>query len=95
MARSEEFTSGADSVRQPQFQSVQQQHNRNFRAMSVLDTPAVIPNQNGMGSSDLQRRMIGFRDSATGRSESTYDKQIWLSHPHETPLNDARNKTNG
>jgi hypothetical protein len=92
MARSEDFAGGAEEVRQPQFQSVQQQHNRNFRAMSVLDTPSVIPNQNGMGTSDLQRRMIGFRDSATGRSESTYDKQIWLSHPDETPRNDARKK---
>lgn len=80
MTRSEDFVDGAERVRQPQFQSVQQQHNRNFQAMSVLDTPSVIPNQNGMGTGDLQRRMIGFRDSATGRSESTYDKQIWLTH---------------
>jgi hypothetical protein len=91
MARSEDFQSGADSVRQPQFESIQQQGNRNFRAMSVLDTPSVIPNQNGMGTGDLQRRMIGFRDSATGRSESTYDKQIWLSHPEETHRS-SRNK---
>lgn len=92
MARTEEFNGGADSVRQPQFTSVQQQHNRNFRALSVLDTPSVKPNQNGLGTADLQRRMIGFRDSATGRSDSTYDQQIWLSHPTETPLNDARKK---
>jgi hypothetical protein len=85
MARTEEFNGGADSVRQPRFTSVQQQHNANFRAMSVLDTPSVIPNQNGMGTGDLQRRMIGFRESATGRSESTYDKQIWLSHPDSAP----------
>lgn len=87
MARSDEFADGAERVRQPQFRSIQQQHNANFRAMSVLDTPSVIPNQNGMGVGDLERRKIGFRDSATGRSESTYDKQIWLSHPDTTPRN--------
>jgi hypothetical protein len=84
MTRSEDFADGAERVRQPQFKSVQQQHNANFRAMSVLDTPYSIPNQNGMGTSDLQRRMIGFRDAATGRSDSTYDKQIWLGHPETT-----------
>jgi hypothetical protein len=85
MARTEEFQSGADSVRQPRFQSVQTQHNANFRTMSVLDTPYAIPNQNGMGTQDLQRRMIGFREAAGGRSQSTYDQQIWLSHPDTTP----------
>lgn len=88
MTRSEDFADGAERVRQPQFSSVQQQHNRNFQPMSVLDTPSVIPNQNGMGAGDLQRRMIGFKDSATGRSESTYDKQIWLSHPDSAPRKD-------
>jgi hypothetical protein len=85
MTRSEDFADGAERVRQPQFQSVQTQHNANFRAMSVLDTPYAIPNQNGMGQQDLQRRMIGFRDAATGRSEGTYDQQIWLSHPDTSP----------
>lgn len=85
MARSEDFVDGAERVRQPQFTSIQQQHNANFRAMSVLDTPYAIPNQNGMGQADLQRRMIGFRESATGRSDSTYDKGIWLSHPDTSP----------
>lgn len=94
MARSEDFADGAERVRQPQFTSVQQQHNRNFQAMSVLDTPSVRPNQNGLGVADLQRRMIGFKDSATGRSESTYDQQIWLSHPDTTPRNEARNRAN-
>lgn len=92
MTRSEDFADGAERVRQPQFQSVQQQHNQNFRAMSVLDTPSVIPNQNGIGTSDLQRRRMGFHESASGRSESTFDKQIWLSRPTETPRNDARNR---
>jgi hypothetical protein len=90
VTRSEDFADGAARVRQPQFSSVQQQHNANFKALSVLDTPSVIPNQNGMGTGDLQRRMIGFRDSATGRSESTYDKQIWLTHPDSAPRNNRK-----
>jgi hypothetical protein len=92
MTRSEDFADGAERVRQPQFQSVQTQHNANFRAMSVLDTPYAIPNQNGIGTQDLQRRMIGFKDAATGRSEGTYDQQIWLSHPETTPRS-SRKKT--
>lgn len=84
MARSEDFADGAERVRQPQFTSIQQQHNANFKAMSILDTPYIIPNQNGMGASDLQRKMIGFQGGATGRSDETYDKQIWLNHRENT-----------
>lgn len=80
MARSEEFAGGAEEVRQPQFKSVQQMSNRNFQAMSVLDTPMVIPNQNGMGKGDLERRMMGRNDSSSGRSPETFDKQLWLHH---------------
>lgn len=79
MARTEDFADGAERVRNPQFQSVQQQANRNFLAISVLDN--VMPNQNGMGSQDLQRRLVGSQNSATGRSESTFDRQLWLRHP--------------
>jgi hypothetical protein len=82
MARTEDFQGGADSVRQPQYQTVQSQHNRNFQAMSVLDTPGVIPNQNGMGQNDLRRRIMGFRDSISGTAESTFDKRLWLSNPN-------------
>lgn len=81
MARTEEFTSGADAVRQPQFSSVQQQHARNFQAMSVLDTPNVIPNQNGIGAPDLQRKIMGSRSSFSGSAQSTFDKSIWLTNP--------------
>lgn len=79
MRRSEEFSDGADKVRSPQFESVQQQSNRNFQAISVLDN--VIPNANGMGQMDLQRRMYGSKGSAIGRSETTFDRQLWLHHP--------------
>jgi hypothetical protein len=82
MGRSAEFASGNESARQPQFQSVQQQSNRNFQALSVLDN--VIPNQNGMGSNDLQRRLVGSQGSPVGRSSSTFDKQLWLRHPEPT-----------
>lgn len=85
MTRTEEFSNGAERVRSPQFETVQSQHNRNFQPASVLDTPYAIPNQNGMGQQDLQRRMIGFRDAASGRAQSTYDQQIWLKHPDTSP----------
>lgn len=78
MARTEEFAGGFESVRAPQFKSVQQQHALNYQATSVLDN--VMPNQNGMGAQDLQRRLVGFGDSATGRSAETYDRQLWLRH---------------
>lgn len=79
MARSEEFGEGFAKVREPQFKSVQQQSNRNFQATSVLDN--VMPNQNGMGSQDLERRMVGSQGPTVGRSQETFDKQLWLRHP--------------
>ncbi len=78
MTRSEEFQGGNESARSPQFRSVQQQANRNFQATSVLDN--VLPNQNGMGRADLERRMVGSRNSPVGRSQTTFDKQLWLRH---------------
>ena len=82
MTRSEDFADGAARVRAPQFESVQQQANRNFAALSVLDN--VMPNQNGMGTQDLQRRLVGSQGQATGRSQETFDKQLWLRHPEPT-----------
>lgn len=82
MTRSEEFLGGTERARQPQFTSVQQQANRNYQATSVLDN--VIPNQNGMGVQDLQRRLVGSQNSAVGRSEDTFDKQLWLRHQEPT-----------
>lgn len=90
MARSEDFQSGADSVRSPQFTSIQQQHSANFRAMSVLDTPSVIPNQNGIGAQDLQRKIMGVRDSGSGRAQSTSDSQVWLTNPETATRKDKR-----
>lgn len=78
MARTEDFADGYAQVREPQFKSVQQQHNRNFQAISVLDN--VQPNQNGMGAQDLQRRLVGSQGSPTGRSLETFDRQLWLRH---------------
>lgn len=77
-ARSEDFAGGFESVREPQFRSVQQIHNDNYRATSVLDN--LTPNQNGMGAQDLQRRLVGSQGAATGRSSETFDKQLWLRH---------------
>lgn len=86
MARTEDFNDGFDKVRTPQFESIQQQSNRNYAATSVLDN--IIPNQNGMGASDLQRRLVGSQGSPVGRAESTFDKQLWLRHPE--PSNKAK-----
>lgn len=77
-SRTEEFNGGSESSRSPQFQSVQQQSNRLYTARSVLDN--IIPNQNGMGSADLQRHLVGSQDSPSGRSEATFDRQLWLRH---------------
>lgn len=76
MGRSDEFSDGVETVRAPKFQSVQQQANRHFAALSVLDN--VIPNQNGMGQVDLQRRIMGRSESTMGRSQETFDRQLWL-----------------
>lgn len=94
MARSVDFQGGADEVRQPQFRSVQQQHNANFRALSVLDTPAVIPNQNGLGAADWERRKMGRVESTLGRATETFDRQLWLHHT-VARRDDERRMTNG
>lgn len=83
MARSEEFVDGAEQVRQPRFTSVQQQANHNFQALSVLDTPYVIPNQNGLGRDDLQRKTVGRTSSPSGRSKDTFDQQLWLGRDRQ------------
>lgn len=92
MTRSEDFADGAERVRNPRFESVQQQANRNFQALSVLDN--VMPNQNGLGAQDLQRRLVGSTGGATGRSQSTFDKQLWLRHPEPTART-REGRTNG
>lgn len=94
MARTEDFQDGAARVREPQFKSVQQQHNGNFRAMSVLDVPGSIPNQNGLGREDLQRRIMGYQDTVSGRSQSTFDQELWLHNPESAPAV-RRKMTNG
>jgi hypothetical protein len=88
MARSEDFAGGAEEVRQPQFRSVQQQHTRNYQAMSVLDTPGIIPNQNGLGTADLERKKLGRTESASGRSNETFDRQLWLQSAESTTRRD-------
>lgn len=92
MTRSEDFQGGADAAREPQFQSVQQQSNANFHGVSVLHTPNVIPNQNGMGQADLQRRIMGFHESISGRSEGTFDQQIWLRTPDAVSREETRKR---
>lgn len=91
MPRSQDFADGAERVRSPQFESIQQQANRNFQAISVLDN--VMPAQNGMGAQDLQRKIVGSQGSSVGRSETTYDKQLWLHHPEPNPT--RRTSSNG
>lgn len=86
MARQENFSDGYERVREPRFESIQQQGNRNFQATSVLDN--IMPNQNGIGTSDLQRRMMGIQSSAIGSAESTFDKRLWISH--REPSNRAK-----
>ena len=78
MARTEDFADGYAQVREPQFKSVQQQSNRNFQALSVLDN--IQPNPNGMGAQDFQRRLVGSQGSPVGRSTETFDRQLWLRH---------------
>ncbi len=90
MARSDDFNEGSERARTPQFQSIQQQSNRNYVAMSTLDN--VIPNNNGMGEPDLQRKLRGSQGSSSGRSEATFDKQLWLKHPEPTNRADTLSK---
>lgn len=78
MTRSEEFGDGAESVRTPKFESIQQQGIRNYEATSVLDN--LRPNQNGLGEQDLQRTMMGVKQSYAGTAQSTADQKLWLKH---------------
>lgn len=87
MARSEDFAGGVEAARTPQFSTIQSQHARNFQAMSVLDLPHVLPNQNGMGQADLQRRRMGLSESGAGRSQSTVDDQMWIRSPRDFRTN--------
>lgn len=85
MARTEDFNSGFDSVRSPQFESIQQQANRNFVNTSVLDN--IMPNPNGMGSADFQRVLVGRKQSTIGTADSTFDRSLWITH--QEPRNRA------
>lgn len=87
MARSEEFSGGYSAAQSPQYRSVQQQHNRNYQKLSVLDN--LMPNQNGMGASDLQRRLVGISHSGSGTSKNTFDKSLWIEKHQE--LNREKN----
>lgn len=86
--RREDFDSAAESVRSPQFKSVQQQSNDRWQAMSILDLPSSLPNQNGMGAADLQRRMMGVPQSPIGSADSTYDRRLWLRSPTNSQRRD-------
>ena len=83
MTRTEDFAGGVEGARAPQFSTIQSQHARNFQAMSVLDLPHALPNQNGLGAADLQRRRMGQIGSVSGRSQSTVDDQLWIRAPKD------------
>jgi hypothetical protein len=95
MDRSAEFQDGQERAQRPQFQTVQSQHNANFHALSVLDLPSALPTQNGLGSADLQRKMMGVQDSASGRSESTYDQRLWMRQPENPRFRAERGERDG
>lgn len=71
--RMQTFGAGAEAVRSPQPRSVAL---RPYRRTSVLDS--LQPSQNGMGSVDHQREMYGVKGSASGESEETFDKSLWI-----------------
>ena len=90
MLRSEEFEDGADRVREPQFESVQQQAARNYQQTSVLDN--LRPNPNGMAQPDYQRRLMGINSSQTGLSDTTFDKRLWLRNREPTLRSETLNQ---
>ncbi len=80
--RSADFNDGSERVREPQFYSKQQVGGA-YRATSVLDS--VLPPANGLANLDNQRRLYGFNESALGRSETTFDKELFI-RDRKTPM---------
>lgn len=73
--RTADFSGGADNARQSPIQSIQKPE-RAYQMTSVMDN--VVPNPNGVSQSDLKRQMVGFDESPLGRSETTYERGLWL-----------------
>lgn len=76
MDRSEEFGGGVEGARNPQFFSVQQQHDRNYHPTSVASQ--LRPGQNGQADADYERKLINVPRSPIGMGSETYDKGLWM-----------------
>lgn len=87
--RSQNFYEGSESVRQPQFKTIQQVPGT-YRRTSTLDN--LYPTGNGMDDQGRQRQMMGISSSAIGQSSDSFEKSIWLRNPEQPTL---YNKTFG
>ena len=81
-SRNGSFVAGSESVRQPEFSSMQQQHRIGYQRTSLLDN--LQPSGNGYGSADRQRLVLGVNNSANGQSSGNFDDSLWL-RPYKSP----------
>lgn len=70
-----EFQDAATKVRSPQFRTLQNAVGT-YGRRSILDN--LLPSRNGLGSQDYERAKLGVPRSASGQSDSTFDKGLWL-----------------
>lgn len=73
--RTADFSDASDFARDNTLTSLQKP-SRVYEPTSVYDN--VVPNPNGISQQDLQRQMVGFDESPLGRSQSTYERGLWL-----------------
>lgn len=73
--RSAVMQQGAESVREPQFRTVQHSSGK-YSNTSVLDN--LQPSGNGRSALDRQRLLMGVNHSASGQAQSTFDQRLWL-----------------
>lgn len=82
--RNDEFVGGSEGVREPGYQTMQQMIPHRYAAHSVLDY--TIPAGNGMAAPDRARMLMGVPRSQIGRSDTTFDKSLWLRQARSPEL---------
>lgn len=93
-SRTAEMVRGSESVREPQFRTMQQRPREggvagapSYRRTSVLDS--LQPSGNGMSARDNERQMFGMKSQGLG--QDTADKSMWLANPSTASLYRALN----
>lgn len=86
--RTADFSGGSELAREPQIYNLQKPTSL-YEPTSVFDN--VVPNPNGVSQQDLQRTLVGFDESPLGRSQSTYERGLWLRDSQRSLTNYRNN----